>query len=59
MVNFVEDLNSNNDLEIQSKEEMSSRKPIFFFFVNKGWYLTQLTPVETKLEDVFRELTRN
>ena len=59
MVDFVEDPNGNNALEIQSKEEMSSRKPIFDLCVNKGWYLTQLTPVETKLEDVFRELTRN
>lgn len=44
---------------IQSKAEMSSCKTIFELCVNKGWYITQLTPVETKLEDVFRKVTSN
>ncbi len=45
--------------EIQSKENVSSRKSIFDLCVKNSWYLTQLTPVETKLEDIFRELTLN
>ncbi len=45
--------------EIQSKPESSSRKAIFRMCADKGWYLTEMTPVETKLEDIFRELTTN
>lgn len=44
--------------EVQSKEGMASAKPIFELCTLKGWYLTQLTPVETKLEDIFREVTQ-
>jgi ABC-2 type transport system ATP-binding protein len=43
--------------EVQSKPDTSSRRDVFRLCVNKGWYLTELTPTETKLEDVFRELT--
>jgi ABC-2 type transport system ATP-binding protein len=50
---------SANYFEIQSKPELSSRKKIFELCVNKGWVLTEMTPVETKLEDIFRQLTMN
>jgi ABC-2 type transport system ATP-binding protein len=43
--------------EIQSKASMSSRKAIFKLCVEKGWSLTEMTPVERKLEEVFRDLT--
>ena len=45
--------------EIQSKPGISSRKEIFKLCVGKGWTLTEMTPIETKLEDIFRELTMN
>lgn len=45
--------------EVQSKPETSARKDIFKLCVDKKWYLTELTPTETKLEDVFRDLTMN
>ena len=45
--------------EVQSNPEKSSRKDIFKLCVDKKWSLTELTPTETKLEDVFRELTMN
>ncbi|MFC0876695.1 ATP-binding cassette domain-containing protein [Saccharicrinis sp. FJH2] len=45
--------------EVQSKPDMSSRKAIFNLCVQKGWILTEMTPIETKLEDVFREVTMN
>ncbi len=57
VVDFIE--NKENAFEIQSKENASSRKDIFQLCVDKGWYLTELTPIETKLEDIFRELTLN
>ncbi|MCD6354041.1 MAG: ATP-binding cassette domain-containing protein, partial [Prolixibacteraceae bacterium] len=45
--------------EVQSDEGQSSAKAVFDLCVKKGWYLTQLTPIETKLEDIFREVTKN
>jgi len=45
--------------EVQSNEEQQSAKAIFDLCVDKGWYLQQLTPIETKLEDIFREVTQN
>ncbi len=56
MVDFME--GPVNLFEVESKEGMSSRKSVFQLCVEKGWYLDQLTPVETKLEDIFRELTK-
>ena len=50
---------SGNTFEVQSKEEASSRRAIFNLCKEKGWVLTQMSFVETKLEDVFRELTMN
>jgi ABC-2 type transport system ATP-binding protein len=43
--------------EIQSKATVSSRKAIFKLCVEKGWMLTEMTPIERKLEEVFRDLT--
>jgi len=57
MVDFIS--KSNSTYEIQSKPELSSRRAVFDMCVAKGWYLTEMTSVETKLEDVFRELTMN
>ena len=50
---------SPNNFEVQSKPELSSRKKIFELCVKNKWVLTEMTPVETKLEDIFRELTMN
>ncbi len=44
---------------VNSKENLSSRKEIFNLCVKNNWVLTEMTPIETKLEDVFRELTTN
>jgi ABC-2 type transport system ATP-binding protein len=50
---------SGNTFELQSKPGTSSRRDVFKLCVDKGWSLTEMTPTETKLEDVFRELTMN
>ena len=55
LVDFIS--KGENTFEVQSRPEMSSRKEIFKMCMEKGWILTQLTPTETKLEDVFRDLT--
>lgn len=44
-------------LQVQSKPDSSSRKEIFDLCVKKKWYLLEMTGIETRLEDVFRELT--
>ncbi|MGQ1908735.1 ATP-binding cassette domain-containing protein [Marinifilum sp. RC60d5] len=43
--------------EIQSLPEASSVKAIFDVCVQNNYYISELTPTETKLEDIFRELT--
>ncbi|MCX6269564.1 MAG: ATP-binding cassette domain-containing protein [Bacteroidetes bacterium] len=43
--------------EVQSRMSMNSRRAIFKLCVEKGWSLTEMTPVERKLEEVFRDLT--
>ncbi|MCD4665290.1 MAG: ATP-binding cassette domain-containing protein [Bacteroidales bacterium] len=57
VADFIE--GEDTSFEIQSKPGLSSRKAIFKLCVDKGWVLTEMTPIETKLEDVFRELTMN
>jgi ABC-2 type transport system ATP-binding protein len=55
VVDFDDD--AENVFIVESKPEMTSAKAIFDMCVEKGWYLTRLTPMEKNLEDVFRELT--
>jgi gliding motility-associated transport system ATP-binding protein len=56
-VDFID--KANMVFEVQSKAEQKSGKAIFKLCVLKNWTLTELTPIETKLEDVFRNLTMN
>ncbi|MBK8503615.1 MAG: ATP-binding cassette domain-containing protein [Saprospiraceae bacterium] len=48
-----------NRFEIQSVAELQSNENVFKLCVEKGWLLTEMIPFETKLEDIFRELTMN
>jgi len=57
VVDFMEGVD--NGFEVQSKPELTSAKNIFKMCVDKGWVITEMTPIETKLEDIFRELTMN
>lgn len=50
---------SAHTFEVQSKVGETSRRSIFQLCVDKNWILTELTPTETKLEDIFRQLTAN
>jgi ABC-2 type transport system ATP-binding protein len=57
-VDLVDFINkSENFFEVQSKINTSSRKAIFNLCVKHKWILTEMSPIETKLEDIFRELT--
>jgi len=48
-----------NRFEVQSRPGCTSKREIFNLCVQKHWVLTELTPVETRLEDIFRDLTMN
>ncbi|HOK26898.1 MAG TPA: ATP-binding cassette domain-containing protein [Bacteroidales bacterium] len=47
-----------NRFNVHCKSEQV-RREIFTLCVKNNWVLTELTPFETKLEDIFRELTMN
>jgi ABC-2 type transport system ATP-binding protein len=48
-----------NRFELQSRSGASSKRQVFQLCVDKGWVLTELIPMETRLEDIFRNLTTN
>jgi len=45
--------------ELQSQPEQVSNRAVFELCVQHGWALTELVPFETRLEDIFRDLTLN
>jgi ABC-2 type transport system ATP-binding protein len=47
-----------NRFDVHCKADDVKRE-IFRMCVEKNWVLTEMTPFETKLEDIFRELTMN
>ena len=51
------DKESMNSFIINSEQDLETRKAVFNMCVNNNWVLTEMTPIETKLEDIFRELT--
>lgn len=50
---------SMNRFEIQSKSGQSSKRAVFKLCVERGWVLTEMGAQETRLEDIFRNLTMN
>lgn len=48
-----------NRFEVQSQPGASLRRDIFKMCSQKGWVLTEMTALETRLEDIFRNLTMN
>jgi ABC-2 type transport system ATP-binding protein len=50
---------SMNRFELQSRTGASSKREVFKLCVDKGWVLTEIIPIETRLEDIFRNLTTN
>lgn len=45
--------------EIQSKADRSSNRDVFQLCIDRQWVLSEMIPFETKLEDIFRNLTMN
>jgi ABC-2 type transport system ATP-binding protein len=59
-VAMVDFLSANeNSFEVQSKPGLSSRRNVFEMCVKNKWTLTELSGIETRLEDIFRNLTMN
>ncbi len=48
-----------NRFEVHSKSGQSSSRSMFKLCAEKNWVITELIPLETRLEDVFRNLTMN
>lgn len=48
-----------NTFLVNSVDDASSKRAVFNLCVKNNWILTELTPLETKLEDIFRQLTTN
>jgi ABC-2 type transport system ATP-binding protein len=56
-VSFVE--GDQKRFEIQSRSGSKASRDVFRICVENKWTLTEMIPFETKLEDIFRELTMN
>lgn len=57
-VTLVDIIDKNkNMIEVQGNPDKKLPEAVFKLCVKNKWVLTQLTPVETKLEDIFMELT--
>jgi len=56
MVDFADRQMNKFDIHCKSADV---KREIFRLCVEKNWVLTEMTPFETKLEDIFRELTMN
>jgi ABC-2 type transport system ATP-binding protein len=50
-------MDSQNKFMIQCTDGLASRRAIFQLCMKNSWILTEMSPIETKLEDIFRELT--
>ncbi|HOB84504.1 MAG TPA: ATP-binding cassette domain-containing protein [Bacteroidales bacterium] len=56
MVDFADRQKNRFDVHCKSEEV---KREIFRLCVTRNWVLTEMTPFETSLEDIFRELTMN
>ncbi len=49
----------NNYFNIQCCREINIEKTIFELCHQNNWYIGEMTPIETRLEDIFRQVTQN
>ena len=47
------------EFELRCAPESEIEKNIFELCKNNDWYITEMTPIQTRLEDVFRQVTQN
>ena len=48
-----------NSYEVHTEKMGVPKRDIFKMCVERGWVLTEMTPFETRLEDIFHDLTTN
>lgn len=59
-VKLVDIIEADNNLfEVQSEQGLSSEREVFQLAVRNNWVITQMVQYETRLEDIFRDLTLN
>jgi len=51
--------NTTDQYEVQSYNDLSPNRDVFNLCAEKRWVITEMIPIETKLEDIFRDLTMN
>ncbi len=47
------------NFELQCKPDVEIEKSLFSLCQENNWYISELTPVQTRLEDIFRKVTQN
>ena len=47
------------NFELQCKPDIEIENSIFSLCQDNNWYISELTPVQTRLEDIFRKVTQN
>lgn len=47
------------DFTVQCEPEAKIEKTIFDLCTHHDWYIQEITPIETRLEDIFRQVTKN
>ena len=47
------------NFELQCKPDVEIEKSIFNLCQENNWYISELTPVQTRLEDIFRKVTQH
>lgn len=52
-------ISSENHFEVQCNRGTEIEKDIFAICCQNNWYIQELTPIETRLEDIFRQVTQN
>jgi ABC-2 type transport system ATP-binding protein len=50
---------TNGYYELAVADDTDPAADVFHLCADRGWVLTELTPLESSLEDVFRELTED
>lgn len=53
------ELTQEQNFELQCKPDTEIERTIFNLCRDNNWYISELTPVQTRLEDIFRKVTQN
>lgn len=53
------ELTQEQNFELQCKPDAEIERTIFNLCRDNNWYISELTPVQTRLEDIFRKVTQN